>query len=954
MQAFLNLIAHHVHTHYKDNVESVCIVLPSKRGAIFLKDHFKKVFTKTTWLPDIQSAEEFIEELSGLKQADEIDLIAFLYESYLAVFTGEKEPFDKFSKWGHLMIQDFNEIDRYLVDSKQIYQNLYDIKEIENWSLNEGELSDLQKNYLDFMGGIGEIYLHFSKELLKRGIGYQGLIYRKASEQFVDHPALNKYSKILFCGFNALNKAETKIYKHLQNIGKAEMLWDIDTYYFLDETQEAGLFLRRNLEEFDPRQNSFTADHFKNAKEIHITSVAGQVGQAQLVHDELLKLLNAGVSMTKVAIVLANEKLLWPVLKLLPREIEHVNITMEYPIRYTQAYSFIDLLFNIQVNFQTKGRSSGSVYFKEFISVLQHPFFGVLLKSLDQKFKVSKIVDQINRDNFVFIGQKYIQESFKDLPPIFSTMFKPWPSSLEGNKILVSIIERIREYYIKLFESNVTHLELEYMEVLLRAFHRINDVIQKYPLYYAEVRSYRQLYVQTVGSATVPFIGEPLKGLQIMGVLETRTLDFENIIMVGVNEGVLPSGRSVNSFLPNDLKRVFQLPLYYEKDAIYAYHFYRLLQRSTFVHLIYDSETDEFGKGEKSRFISQLQFELKRYHPHHKLIEHVAVSPSPVYVDGTIKIEKSAEILKKISAKATSKDQYGGISPSAINTFKECSLKFYFRYGAGLKEIKEVEESAEANTFGSILHLALENLYKPYVARSLDENDLLKMISEHEKEVEKAFKAFFKDSSPLQGKNFLQIEVLKVYVKKLLVQDLENVKTLKKQNKALRILYLENAWQAPLQLETSNTKQETIYIQGKIDRIDDLAGAIRVIDYKNSIQEYKDKFEFKGFELLFGDIDYNKQLQLFIYVWLIYKNKPEFLKQIQPGIIPFKKFLKKPKQITVGKDKQPLVFDAPLMDEFESHLRKFIGSILDLSMPFVQTEDKDVCKFCDFKVVCNR
>lgn len=951
MQAFLNLIAHHIHTHYKDSVENVCIVLPSKRGSVFLKDHFKQVFTKTTWLPDIQSAEEFIEELSGLKQADEIDLIAFLYESYLACLKGEPEPFDKFSKWGHLMIQDFNEIDRYLVDSRQIYNNLTDIKEIENWSLGEEELSVTQVNYLNFMGSIGDIYVHFSQELLKRGIGYQGLIYKKASENFKDHPALNKYSKILFCGFNALNAAETKIYTWLQSSGKAEMLWDIDDYYYKDKTQEAGLFLRRNLEVFDAKQNSFTAEHYKTAKEIHITAVAGQMGQAQLVHDELIKLINNGVSMTKVAVVLANERLLWPVLKLLPREVEHVNITMEYPIRYTQAYSFIDLLFNIQVNFQNKGRSSGSVYFKEFIAVLQHPFFGVLLKSLDQKFNVSAIIDQINRDNFVFIGQKYIQEKFRDLPKIISEIFKPWPSSLDGNNSLVSVIDHIRNYYIKLFETNIIHLELEYMEVLLRSFHRINDVLQKYPLYYADVRSYRQLYTQTVGAATVPFIGEPLKGLQIMGVLETRTLDFEYLIMVGVNEGVLPSGKTVNSFLPNDLKRLFGLPLYYEKDAIYAYHFYRLLQRSNFVHLIYDSETDEFGKGEKSRFISQLQFELKHYHPDHQITEGVAVSASPVYVDDAISIEKNEQTLEKILTKARSNDEFGGISPSALNTFKECSLKFYYRYGAGLKEIKEVEESAEANTFGSILHLALENLYKPYINKNLAEEDLLKMLSESEKEVEKAFKEFFKDSSPLQGKNYLQIEVLKVYVKRLVELDKENVKTLKKQNKFLKILFLESPWKAPLQI-TINNKQETVYVQGKIDRMDDFGGKIRVIDYKNSVKD-SDKFTFTNFETVFEDINYNKQLQLFIYVWLVYKNKPEYLKQLQPGIIPFKKFLKKPKQI-VGANKQDLEFGVDLMNDMENYLSSFVGQIVDVSKPFGQTEDLKICEFCDYKGICNR
>lgn len=950
MQAFLNSIAHHVHEHYKDSIETVCIVLPSKRGAIFLKDHFKELFTKTTWLPQIQSAEEFIAELSGLKQADEIDLIAFLYESYLACYTGDKEPFDKFSKWGHLMIQDFNEIDRYLVDARQIYQNLANIKEIENWSLGSEKLSETQKNYLDFMGAIGEIYEHFSNELLKRGIGYQGLIYRKASEQFIDHPSLSAHSKILFCGFNALNAAETKIYKHLQSTGKAEMLWDIDNYYFVDETQEAGLFLRRNFTEFDTRQNSFIGDHFKNAKEIHITSVAGQLGQAQLVHDQLLKLINKGVSLSKVAVVLANEKLLWPVLKTLPKEVEYVNITMEYPIRYTQAYSFIDLLFNIQLNFQTKQKNSGAVYYKEFVSVLQHPFFGILLKSLEKDFNVSALVEQIISHNFVFIGQKYIRTSLGELPSIFGQLFEPWVSSVKGNNTLVAIINHIRNYYIKLFESNITHLELEYIEVLLRSFTRINDVIQKYPVYYSDIRSYKQLFVQTLGSATVPFIGEPLKGLQIMGVLETRTLDFEYLIMVGVNEGVLPSGKTSNSFLPNDLKRVFKLPLYYEKDAIYAYHFYRLLQRSSFVHLIYDSETDEFGKGEKSRFISQLQFELKHYHDQHQIYNNVAVSPSPVFVDDAIKIEKNEEILKRINAKLIRTDEFGGISPSALNTFKECSLRFYYRYGAGLKEIKEVEESAEANTFGSILHLALENLYKPFVGKVLLEEDLLKMNLECDKYVEEAFKVFFKETV-IQGKNLLQIEVLRVYVKRLIQQDIDHVKLLGKQGKSLKILHLESQWQWHVDVK-SNGQTQKIIVQGKIDRIDDVGGQIRIIDYKNSIKT-SDKFVFSDMELLFSDVNYNKQLQLFIYVWLFHKNQPAYLSRLQPGIIPFKKFLKKPKQITIGKTDE-LIFSEDLLSNFETHLANFITQILDMVHPFEQTEDKDICQFCDFKVICNR
>lgn len=952
MQPFLKRVVEHIHLHYKDNVENVCIVLPSKRGSIFLKEHFKSVFQKTMWLPSIKSAEEFIEELSGLKQADEIYLLAILYQSYLQCIPVDPEPFDKFSKWGHLMLQDFNEIDRYLVDADQVYQNLRDIKEIENWSLGETDLTPTQQNYLAFMSSIGSIYKHYSSTLTSLGIGYQGLIYRKASERFNESEVINNYSRFIFSGFNALNAAETKIYKALQDAGKADLLWDVDVYYYKDQIQEAGIFLRRNLEIFKKKETDTIDDHFKTPKEIHITAVAGQMGQAQLVHDELQNLMAQQVPMSKVAVVLANEKLLWPVLKLLPKEIEHVNITMEYPIRYTQAYSFIDLLLSIQLNFQSNKTASTAIYHTEFVSVIQHSFFSVLLKSLHVDPSIHKIIDQINQNNFAFIGQKLIGEFFKGLPKLLTDLFKPWTNAQEGNNVLIELIRQIRDHYIGLFQNNITHLELEYLEVLMRAFNRISEVLTIYD-YYNDVRSFKQLYAQTVGTSTVPFIGEPLRGLQIMGVLETRTLDFEYIIMVGVNEGVLPSGKTVNSFLPNDLKRVFGLPLYYEKDAIYAYHFYRLLQRAQFVHLIYDSETDEMGKGEKSRFVTQLQFELKNYFTGHTIIENVAVSASPEYEDATIEVEKSKLTLERIIKKAKSNDEYGGLSPSALIAYKECSLKYYFRYGVGLKELKEVEESAEANTFGSILHLALENLYKPLINKVLVKDDLEDLLKKKDNAVEEAFRSMFPDTLQAAGKNYLQLEVLKVYVKRMIDQDMKTVIDLKKVNKYLTILYLEQEWEASLNT-TILKEDQTVFIKGKIDRIDKCGEDIRLIDYKNSIKQ-TDKFTFTDFNELFTNVDYNKQFQLFTYVWLISKNKPEFLNTIKPGIIPFKKFLDEP-QFLYAKPKSDdlLQFTGDLLSAFEFHLSDFIKSIFEADKPFTQTEDLDICEFCGYNSICNR
>lgn len=953
MEPFLKLVVNYIHTHYKDRLENLCIVLPSKRGAVYLKGYFAQIFKETIWLPEIKSAEDFIEELSGLKHADEIELIAMLYDSYLACLKNDPDSFDKFSKWGHLMLQDFNEIDRYLVDSNQIYTNLQNIKEIENWSLGETDLTITQQNYLAFMASIGNIYKHFKEQLLVKGIAYQGLIYRVASERFKERKELDNYHKILFCGFNALNSAETIIYKYLHTTQKADFLWDADTYYLNNDLQEAGIFLRNNFETFPTANPLFISSGFKELKTIQVTAVAGQIGQAQLVHDRLKALLKENRDLSKVAIVLANEKLLWPLLKLLPPEIEHVNITMEYPIRYTQAFSFIELVLKIQMNFDFQSKKSSSVYHKDFIAFINHAFFGVLLKACQIKLDVQAIVNQVRDNNMAFISQTYIHEKLNKLPTSVINLIKPWTDGNEGNTFLQEVTSMVREYYIDLFTKEIIQLEIEYLEVLHKSFKRLSDVLKKHP-HYLSFRSYRQLFLQTVGSASVPFLGEPLRGLQIMGVLETRTLDFEEVIMVGVNEGVLPSGKSMNSFLPNDLKRVFGLPLYYEKDAIYAYHFYRLLQRCKNAHLIYDSETDEMGKGEKSRFITQLQYELKQYESSHTLTENVAISVSPEYEVQTISIEKTDTTLHEIMERAINEGVYGGLSPSALISFKDCSLRYYFRYGAGIKEIKDVEENAEAGTFGTILHKALEVLYTPFLNKPLVSDDFKRIYLQQEIAVEKAFKEELKDANTLKGKAVLQLEVLKFYVKKQIQRDEQLVDDLKKKNQYLTLLFLEKEWQAPLDVMINGVLVK-LNIKGKIDRIDKCGDSIRVLDYKTSVKS-TDKFKFTDYQTLFSDTDYNKQFQLFCYIWLLNYNMPAYLEKAVPGIIPFKKQLDEPLKITIQEDKRPsgYHFNNDNIMAFEVALKEFIAGIFNKETPFQQTKDVKSCEYCDYKNICMR
>jgi ATP-dependent exoDNAse (exonuclease V) beta subunit len=405
----------------------------------------------------------------------------------------------------------------------------------------------------------------------------------------------------------------------------------------------------------------------------------------------------------------------------------------------------------------------------------------------------------------------------------------------------------------------------------------------------------------------------------------------------------------MNSFIPNDLKRAFGLPLYLEKDAIYAYHFYRLLRKASDVTITYDSETDTFGKGEKSRFVTQLQLEMKNYNPEITITEEVAsYKEFPEELKNDILIQKNDEVLSAIYKKAISKDDYGGLSPSGLISYKDCSLKFYFRYGARLKETKEVEESAEANTFGSILHLSLETLYKDLVGKIISANTLKEKLPQIDDTVNQSFSSFFDGTAPV-GKSILQQEVIKVYVKKLLNNDLKFIDQLKAQNHVLSLVDLEKEYSSPIEV-TFKGKSTTLFIKGKIDRVDSYQGLVRVIDYKSSVKS-SDKFSFVGFDKLFTDPDYNKQLQLFLYAWLVYKNKICAAEKIQACIIPFKVFAEEPKYIKA--DKGILMMTDQLLEDFETELRLFIGSVFDEKLPFKQTEDTELCKFCAYNVICN-
>lgn len=950
MTPFLYRTAQYIFEHYQAQTEQLCIILPNKRGALYLKQYLAKVYNKTIWLPTIISAEELVSGLSGLQQADSIDLICDLYVAYCSVLKEKAESFDSFSKWGSLMLQDFNEADRYLIDTNALYQNLKEIKEIENWSLSEGNLTPTQQDYCNFMSQMGDIYIELSKLLLSKKQAYQGLMYRKSVELYKSNPYMDSFSKILICGFNALNKAETLIFSDWVKEKKAEILWDADEYYLRNENYEAGLFLRENFHNNWLANNQKPYTDFKDIpKYINIVAVPKQVGQAQVVSQQLSQWIAEGKTLSKIAIVLADESLLFPVLNQLPKEVQHVNVTMEYPLRLSPLYDLVDNLINLHQSGQ-KAESNTSYYFRDVFKILQNAFFKKYFSSFHPATELQSIVQRIIDKNYVWLTTAMLQDLFgADYKPI-ENLFAHWRQSKDGIEAITSII-----HAFNVSEDEALRLssaELEYLHVFTKYFNRLQSLIHS-QTYLNSLLTLKSLYKQVIGAASVPFIGEPLQGLQIMGVLETRTLDFENIMILGVNEGVLPSGKSANSFIPNDLKRYYGMPLYGHKDAIYAYHFYRLLQRAGNVLITYNTEQSVLGTGEKSRFITQLQFELEKYNPLNVITEKMLSGGTlKASSRNIISFSKTDFNLQPIVKKLTTLDEYSGLSPSALITYKDCALRFFFRYGAGIKETEDVEESAEANTQGSILHKSLEILYKPYIGRVLTEGDLKQCQARTEETVNGIFQNYFSQKESQFGKNFLQRKVLYEYVHKLLKADSKLIQRSQKTNELLSLIDLEKPLIASVFIMIDG-KETEVFIKGSADRIDKLGNKIRVIDYKSSIKA-DDKFKFTGFEELFTDSKYNKMLQLFMYAWLVVKNKLANPEELQPCIIAFKKFEEQPRFIlTESKHESILSFTHELLAEFESHLKQNITSIIDKNLLFDQTPDLKKCEYCAYAGICN-
>lgn len=896
----------------KQDFSKVIFVLPSKRAGVFLKNQLHNFIEKTSFAPDIVSIENFVQDLSQLKQVKGIELLFKFYDSYKSITTENKQDsFEVFSKWAQILLQDFNEIDRHLIPSKNIFNYLGAIQELNHWSLEENK-TGLTTNYLDFWENLDKYYNQFLNDLLKEDSAYQGLVYKEATEQIETYIQNTKHTHV-FLGFNALNTAEERIIQELLQNNLAYIYWDIDSHFINNPMHSVGLFARQYRQNWSfYKKNNFnwvTSNYTAN-KEINVIGCPKSVGQSKYV-GHLINELSKSQNINNTAIVLGDEILLTPILNSLPNHIDAVNVTMGLSLRTVPLASLFEELFRI---YKLKSKN---YYFKDVITVLSNQMTQHALHSSQV------IIKNIKKNNITYLTKEDLQKlADKRDSPIIEVLFGDWQKSITQNiENCLKIIFKIK----KALETSLTkkHLELEYLYRFHVLFNELSNLNSKYN-YIKDINALYIVYKELLNSETLDFQGEPLDGLQIMGMLESRVLDFETVIITSVNEGILPGGKTNNSFIPFDVKIENGLPTFKEKDAIYTYHFYSLIQRAKNIYLLYNTEIDALKGGEKSRFITQLEVE-----DIHKIV-HKTISPNVPKIEKTVThIKKDSNVTKRLQEISVK-----GFSPSSLTNYIRNPIDFYFEKILGIKDTDEVEETVAANTLGTVIHNTLEDFYKPYEGNFLKVSDIHNMKDLIETTISKHFADIYKKGDISKGKNLISFEIAKRYISNFL--DAE-IKLLDSGN-TIKIIAIEVDSKVPISIPEI---EFLVYITGKVDRVDELNGVTRIIDYKSGKVE-QNKVEIIDWDLLNTDYDkYSKTFQVLCYAYMLHHKKVVEL-PVEAGIISFKNlkqgFLRfNKKESTYARNKNHEITQETLQN-FEVQLKNLIIEICNPYVDFIEKE----------------
>ncbi len=884
-------------------LSELVIILPSKRACGFLLNHLKSSADKTFFSPKISSIEEFIQEISNLKIIDPTELLFESYKVYLKVISNqEKDSFEVYSSWATPLLNDFNEIDRHLISTNSFFNYLSTIKNINHWGV-QNEQTQLVKNYLKFWNSLPSFYDLLRTELIHKNQGYQGLIYREAAENIEYYKSNSSNKTHIFIGFNALNTSEQTIIQELLEVDQTRIYWDIDQFFYNDKIHNSSYFIRKYISTwsfFKSNPIAYISDNYSSHKNIDIIEAQKNISQVKYIGDLLSKLNISELNQT--AVVLADENLLIPLLHSIPKNVEKVNITMGISLKQFPITDFFILLITLH------NSATEQYHFKDVVTILNHPITSKIYPDS------SSIIERITANNLTYlsIDKLLALSSDKERPPL-RLLFSSWNNnSARGLSVCLEIIDFFKN-------TNSLSIERAALYQVFNVFKKIEALNNKFE-HFTSVKIFQQLFSEIINTTTIDYQGDAYNGLQIMGVLETRVLDFKNIIVASLNEGVLPSGKSNNSYITNDLKKEYHLPTYIEKDAIYTYHFFRLLHRAKNITLLYNNFSDGLSTGEKSRFISQIEFEEN---PRHKIRKSI-ISPAILnHKEELRSVEKTDDIIQKI--KQIAKE---GFSPSSLTSYIRNPIDFYLQRVLKINQNKTVEETVAANTLGTIVHDTLEVFYKPLEGKNLKLDVLEAMKIKIASEIEKQFKKTYRDGIYDKGKNLIIFEVAKQFILNFINYEINDIK----KGNEIRILKIESklAFDFP-----PNELDSVIRVKGKVDRMDEYNGTLRIIDYKTGVVEPRD-LEISDWDTLTSDYKYSKALQVLAYALMA--NQTSNYENIEAGIISFKRLKKGFIKFTYkGAHKQTNI-SQDVLDKYTLELRNLILEISNKVIPFNEKE----------------
>lgn len=957
MESFLKLVAADLYKHTEGNLAHTAVVFPNKRAGLFFNEYLAQESDSPIWSPAYVSISELFRSLSPWEVGDPVKLVCELYKIFRRE-TQSTETLDDFYFWGEMLISDFDDADKNRVDTDKLFSNLQDLRNImDDYTFIDDEQEEairqffqnfsierrtaLKERFISLWNVLGNIYKGFRESLASQNIAYEGMMYRHV----IEHLDVDKlpYEKYIFVGFNVLNKVEHTLFTQLKDAGKAVFYWDYDEFYMKENrqavTHEAGEFIRRNLRDFPSPLSGELFKNLSKPKEVHYIASSTENAQARYLPQWIRN--NLTTPEKETAVVLCNEALLQPVLHSLPAEVKHVNITMGFPLSQTPVYSFLIALLELHTHgFNFK---SGRYTFQSVVTLLKHPYTRqltgqaeLLEKELTRNNRFYPLPGELGKDEFL------------------TRLFTP----LSGNLNLCIRLSETLQQVASIYQANTSGTEDTdafnqlYRESLFKAYTTINrfrTLIEEDELT-VQSETFRRLLVKVLSTTNIPFHGEPAIGMQVMGVLETRNLDFRHLVLLSVNEGQLPKSGGDSSFIPYNLRKAFGMTTIEHKIAVYAYYFYRLLQRAERITLIYNTSSDGLNRGEWSRFM--LQFLIEWPHPITRQFLEAGQSPQGT---SSITVEKTPDVMRQMQSlfdvRANPKAKF---SPSALNYYLDCPLKFYYRYVAGLSAPDEVSAEIDSATFGSIFHYAAEHIYKDLTTHGKVINkEALETLLRNEVKlqdyVDTAFKKLFfnvpqNEKPEYNGVQLINSAVIARYLKQLLQNDLRYA--------PFTFIASEMEVDEPIDIQTPKGVIKS-RIGGIIDRMDSKDGTLRIVDYKTG----GDADTPPHVESLFipDKKRSNYVFQTFLYAAIMCRKQPTM--KIAPALLYIHRAATETYSpvIQMGEPRKPkeAVEDFSKYEkEYRERLQGLLEEIFNPEKSFTQTEIIEKCTYCDFKALC--